>query len=209
MWWFLMPLFNCKKQGCRIETGYCSDGKTYGVTICNAIKADDCFDKIARIIRHYSAGEEFYFGFYRLDGLTLTKEEWNKCDVEIPLFFKKYGLFQEISETVYDKKGREKVFSGYLNVARAKINDDLYSNLQWIFQYYLETVMFVPKISFDRFEKIYSNYMKESTKYYLINGYTDFLYSYYDSGTFSIYFDPEEFDASEICEYVSSIFDSN
>lgn len=201
-----MRLIGFDKKTCKIEADYCSDGKTYRITINNAIQIDDCFARIVRIIQRYSFGEEFYFGFYRLDGITLTKEEWNKCDTEIPLFFKRNGSFQELTETVYDKKGRKKVYSNYLYVAKAKINDDLYNNLQWFFQYYLETVMFVPKISYDRFKEIFVNYMKESPELYLLNGYADFLYNYYDSGTFEITFDPEKYDMSEICRYVHTVF---
>ncbi|MBR0482311.1 MAG: hypothetical protein IJJ48_07560 [Firmicutes bacterium] len=197
---------NSNIRPCTIESGYCSDSMMYRITINNVINADDCFDKIIRIMQHYSLGEEYYFGFYRLDGIKMTKEEWIRYDKEIPAYFKQNGTFQEITETVYGKSGREKTYSGYLIVARAKINNDLYQNLQWFFKYYLETVMFVPKISFDIFKEVFSNYMRESTKSYLANNYTDFLYTYYDSGSFDISFDPQKYDVDKVCKYVHSVF---
>lgn len=195
-----------KKKYCEINSGYCADGMTYSVTISNAILQDDCFIKINKIIKSFVQGNEMFFGFYRLDGLHLTKDEWEKCDKEIPLFFKETGEYKGIVERVINRRGKEKEYSGYLTVAKTQINEQLYENLQWIFQYHLETSFFVPKISFIEFETVYRNYMKNAAKDYITNGYTDFLFSYYDSGDFSVSFDPKKYNTEYVCEKIENIF---
>lgn len=195
-----------KKRSCEIESGFCADGITYCITVKNAILNENCFIKINKVIKCFVQGNEMFFGFYRIDGLNLTKQEWKKYDKEIPLFFKETGEYKEISEKVIDRKGKAIIYSGYLTVAKAQINEQLYGELQWIFKYYLETTFFSPKISFDEFEVVFSNYMKESTNNYLVNGYTDFLFSYFDSGDFSVTFDPKKYDSKFICDKIENIF---
>lgn len=197
-----------KKRCCEIKSGYCVDNTTFRVTIHNAVLQEKCFAKINEIIKNFVQGNEMLFGFYRTDGLNLTKDEWKKCDKEIPLFFKENGEYKDIVEKVIDRKGSEKEYSGYLVAAKAQVNEQLYENLQWILQYYLETAFFVPKISFTEFETIFSNYMKKSTKDYISNGYTDFLFSYFDSGSFSVTFDPKKYDIKYVCEKVENIWNN-
>lgn len=197
-----------KKRCCEIKSGYCADNTTFHVTIHNAVLQEKCFTKINEIIKSFVQENEMFFGFYRTDGLNLTKDEWEKCDKEIPLFFKENGEYRDIIETVTDRKGRKKEYSGYLMVSKAQVNEQLYEKLQWILQYYLETTFFVPKISFTEFETIFSNYMKKSTKDYIANGYTDFLFSYYDSGNFSVTFDPQKYDIKYVCEKVENIWNN-
>lgn len=199
---------NGKKRKLEIKSGFCADGITYCVTVCNAIFQENCFTKINNIIKHFAQGNELFFGFYRIDGLNLTKEEFQKCDREIPIFFKENGEYREVAQEVIDRKGRIKTYSGYLTVAKAEVNDKLYKNLQWILQYYLETVFFIPKISFDEFEDIYRNYMKKPAENYVVKEYTDFLFSFFDSGDFSVTFDPKKYDAKHVCEAIETIIKS-
>lgn len=197
-----------KKRCCEIKSGFCADNITFCVTVCNAVLNENCFAKINETVKSFAQGNEMFFGFYRTDGLNLTKDEWKKCDKEIPLFFKENGEYKDIVEKVINRKGKEKEYSGYLITAKAQVNEQLYENLQWILQYYLETTFFVPKISFTEFETIFSNYMKKSTKDYISNGYTDFLFSYYDSRNFSVTFDPQKYNAENVCEKIKNIFNS-
>lgn len=78
-----------------------------------------------------------------------------------------------------------------------------------ILQYYLETVFFVPKIEFDEFEGIFKKYMKEATIHYLSGGYTDMYFTYCDSESFSIHFDPEKYDAKTIYKTVKKAWEQN
>lgn len=195
-----------KKKCCEIKSGFCADNTTYCVTVYNAVLQKNCFVKLNEIIKYFVQGNEMFFGFYRTDGLNLTKDEWKKCDKQIPLFFKENGEYKDIVEKVIDRKGNEKEYSGYLSAAKAQINEQLYENLQWILQYYLETAFFVPKISFVEFESVFRDYMKKSTKDYISNCYTDFLFSYFDSGNFSVTFDPQKYDIKYVCEKVENIW---
>jgi hypothetical protein len=193
------------KRKIELKSGYCADGITYCITICNAILMEDSFTKINNIIKCFVKGNQMFFGFFRTDGINLTKEEWKKCDEEIPIFFERNGEYKEIVVNEIDRKGNLKKYKGYLTVAKATIDEQLYNEMQWIFQYYLETTFFSPKISFSEFETIYSKYMKQSTKNYIVNDYTDFLFGFSDSSDFSVTFDPKRYNISQVCEAIKKI----
>ena len=122
------------------------------------------------------------------------------------MFFKETGEYKEIVERITDSKGREKEYSGNLIVARSQITDQLYDYLKWIFRFYLETTFFPPKISFDVFESNFKYYMRSPGNDYIVKGYTSFLFSYYDSGDFSVSFDPEKHDVNQVFNVIESAF---
>lgn len=91
-------------------------------------------------------------------------------------------------------------------VARTVSNQKLFDKMQWIFKYYLETSFFSSKISFSRFLDIHSNYMNQSSNIYLLNDYTDFLFSFYDSNRFSVIFDPQKQDVDLVYDTIKNIW---
>lgn len=108
-----------------------------------------------------------------------------------------------------NKRGLEKRYSGYLTVARTQISGEFYDYLKWILQFYLETVFFAPRIPFEKFEEEFKNYMHSPGIDYIAKGYTDFLFSYYDSGDFSVFFSPEKHDIDDVRNIINTAMGAN
>ena len=167
---------------------------------------NDCYIKIKDVIKHFVPGDELFFGHYRTDGINLSNEEFLRYGLEIPEYFRSNGKYEKII------KGNEKKFLFLrsmpleLTVSCAPVNDETYSMLDKIFHYYLETIVFCPKIDWETFVNEYGNYMSNAAKDYVAKGYTDFLFSYFDSGDFSITFDPKVHDPHSIKNEVFDIF---
>ena len=70
--------------------------------------------------------------------------------------------------------------------------------IERIFHYYLNTIVFSPKVDWDTFVRSYSDYMNIVIDDYVLNEYTDFLFSYVDSGDFSVTFNPKLYDPKVI-----------
>ena len=189
----------------QIEGHYCSNGLLYCVEIDNLSLDRFCFDKLNETIKCFLEDGDVFFGFYRTDGLYLNSNEFKKYSVDIPLFFKENGEYIDIVQEIQTRRKR-KIYSGFLMVARTVSNQKLFNKLQWIFKYYLETSFFSPKISFSKFFDIHSNYMHQSSNIYLLDGYTDFLFSFYDSNRFSIMFDPQKQDIDFVCDTIKNIW---
>lgn len=85
------------------------------------------------------------------------------------------------------------------------MSDGTYEMLPKIFHYYLETIYFCPKIDWSTFAESYIDYMKHSTKDFVLNGFTDFLFAYVDSGDFSIEFDKNRYDKDLIYRDIQNI----
>ena len=75
-------------------------------------------------------------------------------------YFKKNGEYREIIETRTGRSGKTKTYKGVLSVAKVSVNDELYENLQWILQYYLETAFFAPDASHIDLDKRFGSYLK-------------------------------------------------
>lgn len=195
---------NPKKYN-QIEGRYCANGLLYCVGIDNLSLDKFCFEKLNETIKYFLNDGDVFFGFYRTDGLYLNSDEFKKCSVEIPLFFKENGEYIDIVQEIQTRRKR-KIYSGFLIVAKTVSNQKLFDKLQWIFKYYLETSFFSPKISFSKFFDIHSNYMNQSSDIYIIDGYTDFLFSFYDSHRFSIMFDPQKEDVDSVCDTIKNIW---
>lgn len=187
-----------KDNSVKIETT--EHGDNCVITVYNMFKSENCFEKIVKILKLFTLGQELFFGFYRTDGLTLTKEEWVKCDKEIPHFFNENGEYKEISERIVNRWRKVKEYKGYLTVARAYIDDSLFEEIKWILQYYLETTFFVPsnKFNFVEFENEFRNYMKNPIYSFLDKGYTEMLFQYYDSRHFSVVFNAQRYNCEDI-----------
>ena len=184
----------------QIETKFCSNG-TYIIELYSVKRKKihihsrntsktDFMIKIVEIIKNFANGEEMFFGHYRLDGINLTVDEWNQYSREIPEYFKSFGRYESITETVVKKNGKIKTYSGHLITSSSPINASTFEIIPKVFHYYLETTCFCPKINWKIFTESYQNYMKDGVKDYIMSDYTNFLFSYSDSGKFSISFNP-------------------
>ena len=178
---------------------------SYSICFENTDVNRDFIDKIKEIIKHFAVGNEFFFGHYRTDGFNISNEKFLQYGLEIPEFFKANGKYKKII------KGKEKKI-GFITsppleliICRAPNNEKTIDMFDKIFHYYLETVLFCPKIDWETFAASYSDYMKHAARDYVLNGYTDFLFAYVDSGDFSISFDPKVYDPKRIREQINQL----
>lgn len=169
-------------------------------------KDDDSMSIYIKLLKHFVKGKEVFFGFYRTDGINLTNEEWLKYDKEIPEYFQKYGRYEPLVETV-EKRGKIKIYSGYLTVGSLPVNEETFEMLPKVFHCYLETILFCPKIDWDTFVQSYRDYMKHGASEYIMDGYADFLFTYADSGVFSISFDTNVYDPKTAHKEINKIKD--
>lgn len=157
-------------------------------------------ERCVDIIKRFAKGNTLFFGFYRTDGNNLTNQEWEKCEKEIPEFFQTHGIYKPLVETI-----GENIYSGYLTAGSLPLDDETYKIIPWIFHFYLETTLFCPKINWETFVQTYSNYMKNEIDNYIINDYSDFIFTYSDSGDFSIIFNPNLHDINVVYQEILEI----
>lgn len=154
------------------------------------------------IIKSFTLGGTFFGGFFRSDGINLTKEEWLKYSREIPEYFRTYGKYLDIK--IPSK--RNKTIEGMLYAAMAPVNDSTFLMIPKVFNYYLETILFCPKIPWKEFVAYHSKFMENGALEYVAQGYTDILFSYGDSGDFRIQFNPAVYDRltvyNRICQII-------
>ena len=179
---------------CRLRIKECEDSNGYTIYF-DCIGLDkDYYSKIKDIIRRFATGDKIFFGHYKTDGMNIPIEVFKKYETEIPEYFKNNGRYEKII------KGEEKRFLFIssppleFTVCNAPLNNETFEIMEKIFHYYLETTVFCPKIDWKTFVSEYSNYMSNGSRDYVAKGYTDFLFSYVDSGDFSITFDSKMHD---------------
>lgn len=161
--------------------------------------------RCAEITREFATGKIFFWGFYMTDGINLTNDQWDQYTEEIPDFFQTYGKYEEIYETCSNGKNRNTP----LSIARSPIHECTYEMFPKLFHYHLETNFFSPKITWEVFEKSFRNYVAHGCNDYVKNKFTDFLFSYVDSGDFIFRFNPEIFDKEKIVKKSWRSFISN
>ena len=135
--------------------------------------------------------------------MNIFNAEFKQCRDEIPAYFKKCGQYLPIVENVMK---RRKICSRQeLTVCCAPNSEETYKMIERIFHYYLNTIVFSPKVDWDTFVRSYSDYMNIVTDDYVLNEYTDFLFSYVDSGDFSVTFNPKLYDPKVIWKQINTI----
>jgi len=160
--------------------------------IINNIRYQKCFpNSIERLFKLFLIKDELFFGFYRTDGINLTSYQQQKLEYEIPVMFKKYGDIENLSE--------------YLSVARINSSDHNYCFIPSVFDYYLETTIFKPKIGWKTFKEYHSNYQKHRFDDIILNNFADVLFFYFDSGDFLICFDSEIYDHRRVRNAIDEI----
>lgn len=167
----------------------------------------DYYSKIKDIIKHFVKGDEIFFGHYRTDGMNISKESFKKYALEIREYFKSNGKYEKI--IIVPEKKFMFITSPpcKLTVCSAPANVATYKMMDKIFHYYLETTVFCPKMNWETFVDEYSNYMSYGARDYVVKEYTDFLFAYFDSGDFSITFDPNTHDPKTIKNEIFEILE--
>lgn len=183
--------------------GYSQPNGAYRIVINNLGLNKKVLKKVYLIIEHFTNGTELFFGHYKKDGIYLSGKEMKQLNVEITNFFRSFGEYHQIKQQ--SKRWGKIINYSDLTVCRGPRNDSTFKILDKIFNYYLETIIFSPNIAWDTFVSSYVNYMKRVTDDYVLNGYTDFLFTYFDSGDFSISFDPKKFNTAEIEEKIEDL----
>ena len=164
---------------------------SYAIVLENVRFDENGFEIIEKIIKRFMVGDELFFGFYRTDGVNINSKQFKDYEKEIKDFFEINGEIRKQNT--------------YLAVAQTSINHNLNKILPRIFDYYLDTVLFNPKISWETFEKYHFEYMEHTNEDYIINNYADFIFSYFDSGDFLVCFNPENYDAANIRNVIDNI----
>ena len=180
-----------KKRQMTIEE-YKNTFGAHTIIINNARYQENFLNAIEKIIKAFLGDKEVFFGFCRTDGINLTLEEQRKLKYEIPAFFQKNGDLQNLSE--------------YLTVARIISNNYRYSFIPLIFDYYLETIMFNPKVDWEVFKQHHSNYLEHRFDEIILNHFAEALFYYYDSGDFLICFNPQMYNPREVRSMIELFF---
>lgn len=149
----------------------------------------NCFEKV---YKSFLTDKELFFGFYRTDGVNLTSKRQRELKNEIPALFQKYGSQKNISE--------------YLSVAKINSCDDIYNFIPLIFDYYLETMLFSPKVSWNTFVQYHSNYQNHRFDDIILDRFAEVLFFYYDSGDFAICFNPETYNPRDVRNMIDEVF---
>ena len=74
--------------------------------------------------------------------------------------------------------------SEYLSVARSELNDRAYARIPAIFDYYLETTLFVPRVDWETFQQFHAGYQGHRLEDIILNHFADLLFCYADAGIF-------------------------
>ena len=157
----------CKKmQGC------------YTITIANARFGVRFSENIGEFLKAFFKTDKIFLGFYRIDGINLTFEEV-KLRQQIPYLLQKWGKTENYNE--------------YVSIAEAEASDMFYNYVPSIFDYYLDTILFNPKIDWNIFRRYYFDYQNCTYCHFIINDWAEIVFNYFDSGDFSIYYNPKKY----------------
>ncbi len=180
-----------KKRKMTIEE-YKNSLGAHTIIINNARYQRDFIDIIQKLIREFMVEEELFFGFYRTDGINLTLKQQEEQKNKIPELFQKYGELQTINE--------------YLTVARLEKRNYNRGMILPIFDYYLETILFNPKVDWKTFKQYYSDYQNHRVEDIIINQFAEILFFYFDSGDFLICFNPAIYNPGRIRSLLTTVF---
>ncbi len=184
-------------------TIYCNYGKfeTFIIDVDNIGLQPTTMRNCVNIVRKLAKGQELFFGFYRIDGYNMNADEIKYYNDTIPLYLKEKGRYKEVINEI-NYKHKNKKINVFQWAASLPINNETFNFLPNLFNFYLETNLFCPKISWDKFIEIYKNYLQHGCSDFILNNYTDFLFTYYDSGDFSVSFNPDKYNKDDIIKIV-------
>lgn len=170
-------------------------GKTCTITIRNIGLQDSYLPYCVEIVRKFTQMKEFFFGFFRTDGIYLDDQKMEEYSQEIPEYFCRNGRYKEFPLLVNKRKN---IYESLIKIASAPISKELYAILPHIFRYYLTTVFFAPKVKWDAFSQRFSLYMKRGTDGIIEEGYADMLFVFEDSDHFAVEFHTDVYDMNDV-----------
>lgn len=117
------------------------------------------------------------------------------------------NLIQLLLSAYQDINGEIIKLNNYLSVAKTKLNASFYEVLPYVFDYYLDIVLFNPKIDWETFVNYHFQYMDHNHAGYIISDFTEFLFSYFDSSDFSVSFNSVNYFSEDVYGKISEIMD--
>lgn len=162
------------------------------ITVDNARYQEDYQEHVVRMLKTFLSGEQLFIGTYRTDGVNLSAKRLKELEGEIPAFFQQFGEQRKISE--------------HLSAARVELNDRVYAFLPWLFDYYLETTLFVPKAGWETFMSYHLAYQEHRLCDMICAHLAEFLVCYSDSGDISVCFDPAVYVHRDVREALEDAF---
>lgn len=168
-----MEVNDLKNRQITIED-YKNTSDVHTIIVNNARYKKGFSEIIEKVIRVFLVNEEVFFGFCRTDGMNLKVEQQNMLKNEIP--------------AIINKNGEMEILSDFLTVARVKSYDDVRSFIPLIFDYYLETMLFNPKVDWSVFKQYHYNYQKHRIADIILSDFAEILFYYFDSGDFLVCF---------------------
>ena len=146
---------------------------------------------IEDIISVYFKDEEVFFGFYRTDGINLSSEQQRILNETIPTFFQNNGEIQRLND--------------YLTVAKTK-GKALYNGIiPSVFDYYLETMIFHPKVDWETFKHFHNRYLEHRIENIILSHFAELLLYYFDSGDIALFFDSQIYSKENIRRKITEI----
>lgn len=157
---------------------------SHTIIVNNARYQKDFSNNIEKVLKHFLLDEVIFFGFCRIDGINLSREQQKNLKNAIPAFFGKNGDIQNLSE--------------HLAVAKITSSNHNYYLIPSIFDYYLETIMFNPKVDWETFKQYHFNYQEHRFDDIILNHYAEMVFCYFDSGDFLVCFNPQRYNPGEV-----------
>ena len=179
----------------------------YSIHIDNIIKVHKRMERCIALIKNFSIGTEYFFGFYRYDGITFTKDEAAEAERLIPDYFRQKGTYVSLTDTVVRRNKKIEMIEGMLHAAKLPVNEETLSFMPYAFRYFGSTVCFCPNVSWETFLAAFQNFHREGSRDYLIKGYTDILFSFVDSGDLIVDFNPAVWNKNKVEYEISQILD--
>ena len=154
-------------------------------------KVNNCIN----LMKKYIDDREIYFEIYMVDCINLNTKEFEEANNLVSQYLEKYTLIEIKKKSSARKTLANQIISAF---GKIQIDNNMYEILPKIFDYYLETSIFKPKVSYE----IFSNEMRkdkmEELSYYINKGYSDLSFAYVDSGDFIICFNTEVYNEDKL-----------
>lgn len=156
-----------------------------------------------KIIKYFTKGDKYFFGFYREDGNFDDYSETIEYRLKIPKYFKSNGSYVDLT---LDKFKGNKYFDRRISaVGRLTVNEDTYEMIPRVCNYYLETMFFEPLKGWEEFEFEYKSNPMQSAIDFIKREYADLIFCHADSGTFFITFNTRKFNVEKVIAEVERI----
>ena len=184
--------------------GYKNSNGSYCIALDNIRRFPKLMTGIPKIIDFYSCSDQLFIGTYKIDGLNIPRKSMSDYELEISNYFKTFGDYYCLPPN--DSKSMH-IFSSDLTAFKSYDKQKTYTILNKMFDFFLETNIFDPCITWEQFKAYHSDYTKPIAPDYVLNGFTEFMFSFVDSSDFIISFNPQKHIPETIETQVKKILD--